>query len=220
MTNQNNRGRTFWDLIAEHSKMTFTLILILIAIILLLVFNGYTLKSNFLTLEPEKKLNNKNIQTFDTAVTVKKESFNTSQVVSKQLVNNANSNILNEQKKINQYEKLNNSNPTVSVTSNNQSGGITANQVNIGAVPRNLDEKTQNQLLGILKKKNELIGISSVMGDSEAFKYANQINDFLKSQGYTKVEGVSQSVFNKPIMGQFINKDSIGFKIVIGTKLD
>lgn len=220
MTNQNNRGRTFWDLIAEHSKMTFTLILILIAIILLLVFNRYTFKSNFLTLEPEKKINNENVQTFDTAVTIKKEAFSTSQVIAKQLVNNAKSNILKEQKKINKYEKLNNNNPTVSVISNNQSGGITANQVNIGAVPRNLDDKTQNQLLGILKKKNEPIDISSVMGDSEAFKYANQINDFLKSQGYTKVEGVSQSVFSKPVIGQFINKDSIGFKIVIGTKLD
>ena len=220
MTNQNNRGRTFWDLIAEHSKMTFALILILITIILLLVFNGYTLKSNFLTLEPEKKLDNQNIQAFDTAVTIKKELFNASQVITKPLVNNVKFNRLNGQKKINQNEKLNSNNSTVNVTSNNQSGGITANQVNIGAIPRNLDDKTQNQLLAILKKKDEPIDISSVMGDAEAFKYANQINDFLKTHGYTKVEGVSQSVFSKPVIGQFIDKDSIGIKIVIGAKLN
>jgi hypothetical protein len=220
MTNQNNRGRTFWDLIAEHSKMTFALILILITIILLLVFNGYTLKSNFLTLEPEKKLDNQNIQAFDTAVTIKKELFNASQVITKPLVNNVKFNRLNGQKKIDQNEKLNSNNSTVNVTSNNQSGGITANQVNIVAIPRNLDDKTQNQLLAILKKKDEPIDISSVMGDAEAFKYANQINDFLKTHGYTKVEGVSQSVFSKPVIGQFIDKDSIGVKIVIGAKLN
>ena len=216
MANQNNRGRTFWDLIAEHSKMTFIIILILIAIISVLLFNGYALKSNFLTLEPEKKLDKENIQTFDTAVDIKNVSFNTSQEITKPVVINK----LNEQKKINQTEKFNSNNSAVNVTSNNQSGGITANQVNIGAVPRNLDYETQNQLLTIIKKKDEPIDISSVMGDAEAFRYANQINDFLKTQGYSKVDGVSQAIFSKPIIGQFIEKDSVGVKIIIGAKLN
>lgn len=216
MANQNNRGRTFWDLIAEHSKMTFIIILILIAIISVLLFNGYALKSNFLTLEPEKKLDKENIQTFDTAVDIKNVSFNTSQEITKPVVINK----LNEQKKINQTEKFNSNNSAVNVTSNNQSGGITANQVNIGAIPRNLDYETQNQLLTIIKKKDEPIDISSVMGDAEAFRYANQINDFLKTQGYSKVDGVSQAIFSKPIIGQFIEKDSVGVKIIIGAKLN
>jgi hypothetical protein len=216
MANQNNRGRTFWDLIAEHSKMAFIIILILIIIISVLLFNGYALKSNFLTLEPEKKLNKENIQTFDTAVAIKNVSFNTSQEITKPVLINK----LNEQKEINQAEKFNSNNSSVNVTSNNQSGGITANQVNIGAIPRTLDDKTQNQLLTILKKKDEPIDISSVMGDAEAFRYANQINDFLKTQGYSQVDGVSQSVFSKPIIGQFIDKDSVGFKIIIGAKLN
>jgi hypothetical protein len=216
MANQNNRGRTFWDLIAENSKMTFIIILILIVIISVLLFNGYALKSNFLTLEPEKKLDKENIQTFDTAVAIKSVSFDTSQEITKPVVINK----LNEQKKISQTEKFNSNNSAVNVTSNNQSGGITANQVNIGAIPRNLDDKTQNQLLTIIKKKDEPIDISSVMGDAEAFRYANQINDFLKTQGYSKVDGVSQAIFSKPIIGQFIEKDSIGVKIIIGAKLN
>jgi hypothetical protein len=216
MANQNNRGRTFWDLIAENSKMTFIIILILIVIISVLLFNGYALKSNFLTLEPEKKLDKENIQTFDTAVAIKSVSFDTSQEITKPVVINK----LNEQKKISQTEKFNSNNSAVNVTSNNQSGGITANQVNIGAIPRNLDDKTQNELLTIIKKKDEPIDISSVMGDAEAFRYANQINDFLKTQGYSKVDGVSQAIFSKPIIGQFIEKDSIGVKIIIGAKLN
>jgi hypothetical protein len=55
------------------------------------------------------------------------------------------------------------------------------------------------------------------MGDAESFQFANQINDFLKSQGFTKVDGVSQSVFTKPVVGQFMNRDSSGVKILIGS---
>ncbi len=105
----------------------------------------------------------------------------------------------------------------VNVTSNNQNGGITANQVNIGSIPRNLDINTQGQLLSFLNSKDERIDINSIMGDAESFQFANQINDFLKSQGFTNVDGVNQSVFTKPVIGQFMNRDSSGVHILIGS---
>lgn len=56
------------------------------------------------------------------------------------------------------------------------------------------------------------------MGDSEAFRFANQINDFLKAQGYLNVEGVSQAMYSKPMIGQYLNRDNKGIKIIIGSK--
>lgn len=217
MTNQNNRGRTFWDFISEHPKKTFSIIIILVLLLIFIVMNKYTLKSGSFSLEPEKLQNVENVQVFDTIKNTKNNILKAS------LPNNitsSKSRTLKELVKTNQHKKDSIIHPPmINVSSTNQSGGITANQVNIGSIPRNIDNKTKNELLEMLKVKNEPIDISSVMGDSEAFKYANQINDFLKSQGYTKVEGVSQAVYSKPVIGQFIERDNIGIKIIIGSKL-
>jgi len=106
--------------------------------------------------------------------------------------------------------------PPVSVQSFFQSGGITANQVNMAPLPRQLDELINKQLLDFLTNKNEMINITSVMGDADAFQYAKQIAEFLKANGYTKIDGVNQGVFNEPIKGQFMKRDTTGVKIVIG----
>lgn len=104
----------------------------------------------------------------------------------------------------------------VNVTSYNQSGGITANQVNIGSQPRVLNVEAQNQLLQILSgKKSQTISVVSVMGDGEAFSYATQIKNYLIKEGYT-VSGVDQAVYTQPIMGQQYNPDKLEF--IIGTK--
>ena len=217
MANQNNRGRTPWDLIAENKTHTFVIVIILFLGLVLIVANGYTFKSNYFSLEPDVNLKGKNVVVLDTTSVSKKEiakaPFSKKEEDSK-------FKSTQEIKKPIKEKKESITQPTINVTSNNQSGGITANQVNIGSVPRNLDENFKRQLLEALTIKSEKIDIASVMGDSESFRFANQINDFLKSQGYINVEGVSQAVYSKPVIGQFIDRDKIGVKITIGSKSD
>jgi hypothetical protein len=109
-----------------------------------------------------------------------------------------------------------NKNPTQNVTigSTGQSGGITAHTVNIGSLPRQLDVPMSQQLLQALPKAKP-VTVTAVMGDQEAFAFANQILSFLKSQGYA-VEGVNQAVYSQPIHGQWVNPSATGFDIIVG----
>jgi hypothetical protein len=60
--------------------------------------------------------------------------------------------------------------------------------------------------------------VSSTWGDTEAFEFANAVTDFLKAQGYKRVDGGNQSMYNKPVVGQIIQRDSTGVKIIIGAR--
>jgi hypothetical protein len=60
--------------------------------------------------------------------------------------------------------------------------------------------------------------ITAVMGDQEAFQFAEQIKEYLSSQGW-KVDGVDQAVYSKPVVGQIIKPRSDGkVEIIIGGK--
>lgn len=217
MNQTSNRGRTFWDLIAEHPKMTFTLILVLVLAIVILAFNKYSIKSSVLTLEPNEK---------PTQVTRDTTAKSRNNLESESNIKNQTKPLVVQQRLAPAEKNADNASgrsdtvksEVINVTSHNQSGGITANQVNIGAVPRKLDINVQNQLLGALQNKSEAIEITSIMGDSESFDFATQISDFLKANGYTKVDGVNQSVFTKPVIGQYLDRDSNGVRILIGAK--
>lgn len=102
----------------------------------------------------------------------------------------------------------------ISITSNNQSGGITAHTVNIGTTRRQLDAASAQQLLKALPK-NKPVKVVAVMGDQEAFAYATQILAHLNANGYL-AEGVDQAVCSQPVVGQFINPTASGFEVVIG----
>lgn len=101
------------------------------------------------------------------------------------------------------------------VTSNNQSGGITAGVVNVGPKPRNIDAGLRKQLKQMLPDKIKRVTVTSVMGDGEAFSFATQIKNFLEQQGY-EVNGVNQSVFTAPVIGQQFIPDTLTF--IIGTR--
>lgn len=109
-----------------------------------------------------------------------------------------------------------NQNQNISITSNNQSGGITAHTVNIGSVRRQLDAASAQQLLQALPK-NKPVKVIAVMGDQEAFAFATQILGHLKANGY-QAEGVDQAVYSQPVVGQFINPTASGFEVVVGGK--
>jgi hypothetical protein len=109
-------------------------------------------------------------------------------------------------------------NQSIQVTSNNQSGGITANEVNIESPKRKLDDHLKSQLVDFLNNKNERIVIDALLGDSESNQFANEIKDYLTTLNYSKIDGVNQVVPVQPIVGQFIFRDSTAAFIRIGSK--
>ena len=80
----------------------------------------------------------------------------------------------------------------VSVTSYNQSGGITANHVTIENPGRILSDEFKPVLLNVVEvgfgkynfDKKSIISIFVPGGDQEARRYAIQIKEYLLSQGY------------------------------------
>lgn len=110
----------------------------------------------------------------------------------------------------------NNQTQNISITSNNQSGGITAHTVNIGFARRQLDAASAQQLLQQLPRQKP-VKVVAVMGDQEAFAFATQILDHLKANGY-QADGVDQAVYSQPVVGQFIKPTASGFEVVIGGK--
>ena len=107
----------------------------------------------------------------------------------------------------------------ININSFNQSGGITAHTVNISPQRRQLDQATKDQIIREIPKSAS-IQVTSVMGDGEAFNYATEILNFLKSNNYLNVDGVNQGVYSQPVFGQHCEKspDNSQFTFTIGTK--
>ena len=70
-----------------------------------------------------------------------------------------------------------------SITSHNQSGGITAGIVNFSPPERHLDDAICADLLKLVPK-HRLVKVDSPLGDGEAFNFAAEIWDFLTVGGY------------------------------------
>lgn len=114
----------------------------------------------------------------------------------------------------------NSNNQTINVTSFNQQGGITANQVILSQPNRHFVGEIKDKFLQRLPNdKNRTIRITSVMGDEEAFAFADEIKNYLIEEGFT-VEGVNRGIFDRPMIGQFIKNESHSdiFEIQIGNK--
>jgi excinuclease UvrABC ATPase subunit len=109
-------------------------------------------------------------------------------------------------------------NKNININSYNQSGGITAYNVNIGPQDRKLTESTGQQLIDELKKRpDKEITVTAVMGDGEAFRFASQVKNFLTEKGYDP-KGVNQAVYTNPVEGQIINEKDDKIDIIIGNK--
>ena len=90
------------------------------------------------------------------------------------------------------------------VTSYDQSGGITAGQVNIGQQFRQLNDRSKGQLRDVITAHPDTaIRVDAVMGDGEAFGLAEQVKAFLLAEGH-EVDGVDQVVYGSPVIGQSI----------------
>ncbi|MBB5766447.1 hypothetical protein [Xanthomonas euroxanthea] len=112
----------------------------------------------------------------------------------------------------------NGSGGNIFITSNNQAGGITAHTVNFGPVARQMNTQLGQQLAKHLPKSAE-ISVTAVLGDSEAFGFANQVLEWLRGAGYTNVDGVNQAVYSQPVTGQIIDQVSPQkFDLIIGAR--
>ena len=102
------------------------------------------------------------------------------------------------------------------VSSLNQSGGITAGQVNIGPQPRHVDDGAKRQLLDLIAARpGASISVTAVLGDGEAYGFAQEIKDFLVAEGHD-VDGINQAVFNGRLVGQDVNPEPDRIDIRIG----
>lgn len=113
----------------------------------------------------------------------------------------------------------NNSSPTIfNVTSQNQTGGITAGIVNFAPVGRHLNESLKKQLDETFPDSSEKIKISAQMSDSEANDFAEEIKDYLVGKGFQIIE-IAQFMQSPPIIGQVLSTDRDGTRhIKIGRK--
>ena len=89
------------------------------------------------------------------------------------------------------------------VTSHNQQGGITANQVNIGRPPpRDLRRASQAELDDILKvmepHRDKNIGVTVSVNDAETQNFANQLRVFLGDNGFRVGPGIAIGIFSAP----------------------
>jgi hypothetical protein len=107
---------------------------------------------------------------------------------------------------------------SVNVTSINQSGGVTAHTVNMGPPPpRQMHDELGAKLKQVVPA-NSKVAILSVMGDNEAFVYANSVKNWMVRNGYSYVDGVGQIALGEPRYGQAILQVADGFQLIIGSR--
>lgn len=108
---------------------------------------------------------------------------------------------------------------TVNITSNYQSGGITAHTVNVGSPARHIDNPgaaTFRQTLLTLPINKPVI-VSHAVGDSEAIHFAHEIRAFMAANGYSfAIEGVPQAIGGGPYKGVVVETNHPATAIIVG----
>lgn len=103
--------------------------------------------------------------------------------------------------------------PRINVTSINQSGGITANQVNLGRTDRRLNPKMIRTLDKHLPKdKSSKVRVIAAYGDGEAIRLAEEIRLHLRELGWS-IPAVDQAVRSGGAganMGQVLSPNTDG----------
>jgi len=110
-------------------------------------------------------------------------------------------------------------NTNINVSSENQSGGITAGIVNlIQEQEITLSEQDKNNLVDMLGDKDNKIHVSLQSGGSSNLTaFAQSILNFLHNKGFDNLQGVNQIMGFSPFKGVVVEKkpDNI-FVIFIG----
>ncbi len=106
--------------------------------------------------------------------------------------------------------------PTFDVRSYNQSGGITAGQINVGKQPRVLNEASKEQLRKMISEwPGAEIVVAGTLGDGESMGLAQKIIDFLRKEG-REVSGPDQVVMTQPFNGVSVNHENGKIQIRVG----
>lgn len=100
------------------------------------------------------------------------------------------------------------------VSSQNQTGGITAGVVNFEKPGRHLNPQLIQQLQTMLPDQNEKVQISAQMGNLEAITFAEEIRQHLLQRGFN-ISEVGQIMGHPPIIGQTLTPDRDGGKHLI-----
>lgn len=104
----------------------------------------------------------------------------------------------------------------INITSNNQSGGVTAHTVNFQRPPRGVGPSDAQQLSRIPRSAH--ITVESLLGDGEAHQFASEIAGWFRANGYANVDGVTQVVPMQPMEPQAIFEMSANaYKVRIGS---
>ncbi len=89
-------------------------------------------------------------------------------------------------------------------------------KVNVEKQDRHFTEQAKRALLPHLPGKKDIIALTAITGNYEAFQFASEIKQFLEKENYNVGE-VNQSVFNPPIKGQTIEPRNMGgIRIIVG----
>jgi hypothetical protein len=105
---------------------------------------------------------------------------------------------------------------TINVTSNHQSGGITAGVVNVGPQRRHFTEKDAQHLTQAIPKGSD-VTVTATMTSDEALAFAFEIYHWMKENGYPKIQGPNSAMWTQPVFGQVIRQNGEKYEILIGT---
>jgi len=177
-------SKSWADLVHENKKtvkillsVIVGLLLFIIVSILMLVANGFNVTTSGIT-QPQKKLDS--LPKFKQEITANKTEKETIVVPTKIIE-------YRDRFKATPKETITVEKPSVSISSNGQSGGITAQNVNIGKVVPELNESLKKSLLETFPDKNEEINLSYIIGPASSMDFAYKIQTFLKNSGYTNI---------------------------------
>lgn len=80
-------------------------------------------------------------------------------------------------------------------------------------ISRGISKYDKIEMINILKYyKKGKVSLTTILGDSEAFKFAEEIKEVFESAGWN-VDGISQAAYNKPMIGVVINVKSEKYPI-------
>lgn len=181
--NKNNHGRTFWDILSEHPKLTIFLILLLFLLIIIYLHKGYSIKLPFIEIENTTEAKNEAVE----------------QKESEKLELDTQINVDNSPGSINTKDQIGDN---IMIK---PEGDVIINQ---SSKQRELTQELKNELDKKLPvNKNVQIKIVVLMGDQEARRFAIEIQKYIVSTGRKIDSFAFFQPFNKPFIGLSINPD-------------
>jgi hypothetical protein len=99
---------------------------------------------------------------------------------------------------------------------NSPGGFLIQGDIKIGAQARILSDKDKNDLIKNLDKSKKIL-VSTIDSDSEAFKFATQILQFLKNQGYSAT-GIDRVSYTSSFVGVKVEAKETGdYEVRVGS---